>query len=241
LGSFFAGIKAGTLSGIVYVGLIAAFSVVVLYALKQDALRTISQLNQTYCPMTPTVNGSAEDCFSSIVAVYVPFDAFVGFFVALLYAGIFGMYYEAFPGNGPTAKGLIIAAVVGFSLVFFGFGGYVFDTEAAALTIAAIIPLTLLFGYLLGRFYKKYTRTVAFSTQDSALLKILVDGRDVTGKTRTFATTSNHKLRANVADDASFKDWAPSGGVSLEDQRSFETVMEVNGDGALNAKVGKKY
>ena len=241
MGSFFAGIKAGTLGGIVYVGAIAVFSIVVLYALKQDALKEIAQLNPTLCPMTPTVNGSAEDCFSSLVAVDVPFNAFLGFFIALLYAGIFGMYYDSFPGRSPTFKGLVVGAIVGFSLIFFGFGGYVFNTVSAVATLAAIVPLTVLYGYLLGRLYKKYTRKVAFTSQDVALLKIFVDRRDVTGKTRTFATTSSHKLRAEVSDDASFKEWAPSGGVSLEDQRSFDTVMEVNGDGALNGKVGKKY
>ncbi len=241
MGSFFAGIKAGTLSGVLYVGAIAAFNVILLYALKQDVLNVINQLNPAQCPLTPNVNGSVEDCFSSLVAVDVPFNAFVGFFIALLYAGIFGMYYDTFPGRGPTSKGLIIGAVVGFSLVFFGFGGYVFDSASAAATVGVLIPLTILFGYLLGRLYKKYTRTVGFSSQDDSLLRILVDGRDVTGKARTFATTSNHRLRAEVADDASFREWAPSGGVSLEDQRSFETVMEVNGDGALNGKVGKKY
>jgi hypothetical protein len=241
LGSFFAGIKAGTLGGIVYVGAIAVVSIVILFALKQDALRAIAQLNPTLCPTIPTVNGSAEDCFSSLVAVDVPFNAFLGFFIALLYAGIFGMYYDSLPGRNPTAKALVVAIIVGFSLVFFGFGGYVFNTASATVTIAALVPLTALYGYLLGRLYKKYTRTVEFSSQDISLLKILVDGRDVTGKKRTFATTSNHKLRADVSDDASFKEWAPSGGVSLEDQRSFDTVMEVNGDGTLNAKVGKKY
>ncbi len=241
MGSFFAGVKAGTLSGIIYVGAIAVFNVALLYALRSDVLTVINQLNPVACPMTPNVNGSVDDCFSSLVAVDVPFNAFVGFFIALIYSGIFGMYYETFPGSGPTAKGVILGAIVGFSLVFFGFGGYVFNTASAAATVTAIIPLTLLFGYLLGRLYKKYTRTVEFTSQDDTLLRILVDGRDITGKKRTFATTSNHKLRAEVADDASFKEWTPTGGVSLEDQRSFETVMEVNADGAVSAKVGKKY
>lgn len=241
MGSFFAGIKAGTLAGILYVGVIAVASVVILYAFKSDALNAISQLNPQLCPLTPNVNGSAEDCFSSLVAVDVPFNAFVGFFIALLYAGIFGMYYDSFPGKTPPAKGIIIAAVVGFSFLFFGFGGYVFNGSSAVATVVVIVPMTVIFGYLLGRLYRKYTRVVEFSSQDVSLLKVLVDGRDVTGKARTFATTSNHKVRAEVAEDASFREWAPSGGVSLEDQRSFETIMEVNGDGSLNAKVGKKY
>ena len=69
----------------------------------------------------------------------------------------------------------------------------------------------------------------------------MVDGRDCTGKARTFATTSSHKVRAEAAEDASFKEWEAAGGITLEDVRSFETVMEVNGDGKLTGKVGTKY
>jgi hypothetical protein len=100
---------------------------------------------------------------------------------------------------------------------------------------------TPLFGYLLGRLYKKYTREVEFSSQDPELLRVVVDGRESTGKVKTFATTSNHKLRAEVAEDASFKEWQATGGVSLEDTRSFETTMEVNDNGKLVGNVGTKY
>ena len=241
MGSFFAGIKAGTLSGVLYVGGLAAFNVVVLYALKPDVITIINQYNPASCPMVPNVNGSVEDCFSSLVAVDVPFRAFVAFFITLLYSGLLGMYYESFPGKNQAAKGIILGGVVGVNLVFFGYGGYVFDAESATITGAFLIVWTAVFGYFVGRLYKKYTRVVEFTSQDQSLLRILVDGRDRTGKSRTFATTSNHRIQAELAEDASFKEWAPSGGVSLEDPRSYETVMEVTGDGAIAGKVSKKY
>jgi hypothetical protein len=241
LGSFFAGIKAGTLSGIVYVGGLAVFNVVLLYALQPGALNAISQAYPQQCPMNPTVNGSAADCFSSLVAVDVPFLAFIAFFVALLYAGAFGIYFDSLPTRSNTIKGLIMAFIVGVSLLFFGFAGYVFDTDSALATAIMMLLWTPVYGYLFGKLYKRYTRVVAFESQDPTLLKVLVDGRDYTGKARTFAATSNHKLRAEVAEDASFKEWEPSGGITLEDARSFETVFEVNGDGALKGAVGRKY
>jgi hypothetical protein len=241
LGSFFAGIKAGTLSGILYVGVIALFNVLLLYALQPSVMSTISRAYPTSCPMVPNVNGSAADCFSSLVAVDVPFIAFVAFFITLLYAGAFGLYYDSVPTRSDTLKGLILAAIVGGSLLFFGFSGYIFDSESAVATGLLMLAWTPIFGYLFGRLYKKYTRLVEFSSQDKELLRVMVDGRDLTGKKRTFASTSSHKIRAEVSDDASFKEWIPSGGITLEDSRSFETVMEVNGSGTLTGKVGPKY
>jgi len=241
LGSFFAGIKAGTLSGVLYVGGMAVFNVVLLYALQSSALNAISQAYPQSCPLTPNVNGSAADCFQSVVAVDVPFIAFVAFFITLIYAGVFGLYYDSLPTRGSTIKGLIFAAVIGLSLVFFGFSGYVFDSESGVATTLMMLLWTPLFGYLLGRFYKKYTREVEFSSQDPGLLKVVVDGRDSTGRVKTFATTSNHKLRADVAEDASFREWQATGGISLEDVRSFETTFEVNDNGKLVGMVGTKY
>jgi hypothetical protein len=186
------------------------------------------------------VNGSAQDCFSSLVSYDVPFLAFVAFFITLLYAGVFGIYFDALPGKS-TIKGLILAAVVAINLVFFGYSGYIFNFESAAASTVFLVLWTSVFGYLLARFYRKYTRPIRFESQDSGLLRILVDGRDQTGKERTFALTSNHRLRAEVSDDASFKEWATLGGITLEDSRSFETTMEVNGEGTVKGTVASKY
>ena len=241
MGSFFAGIKAGTLGGILYVGGIAVFNVFLLYALKASFLVAINQIAPVQCPLHQTVNGSAEDCFDSQLAVYVPFSAFVGYFVALVWAGIFGLYYDMIPSRRFAIKGLVFATIIGFNLFLFNLSGYVFDATSDAATGIMMILWTPVFGYVLGRLYKRYTRTVEISSQDPNLLRVVIDGKDTTGKAKTFATTSNHRLRAEVAEDASFKEWEASGGISLEDSRSFETTMEVNDNGKLVGKVGPKY
>ena len=242
MGSFFAGVKAGTLGGIVYVGGMAAFNVILLYALQKDVLASIVQAYPAACPATPTANGtSVIDCFNSVVAVDVPYRAFVAFFITLLYSGLFGTYHDYLPRLGTVTKGMAIAALVGASLVYFGFSGYIFDPQSAAATGVFLLLWTALFGYLLGRLYRRYTRVVAFESQSPSMLKIVVDGRDVTGKSRTFAATSSHRLRAEVSDDASFTEWEGSGGLALEDPRSFETVLEINDDGKLMGKVTSKY
>ncbi|HLQ07207.1 MAG TPA: hypothetical protein VK126_05575 [Nitrososphaerales archaeon] len=242
MGSFFAGIKAGTLSGILYLGGMALFNAILLYTLKPDVLTVIRQSYSSTCAPVASVNATTvEDCFASVVAVDVPYLAFVGFFIALLYAGIFGRYFDSFPLKSTTLKGEAIAAVVGVNLVIFGFAGFFFNSEAVIATSTFLVPWTIVFGYFLGRLYKKYTRVVEFQSQDPDSLKVVVDGRDYTGKLRTFALTSSHSVRADVSDDASFKEWEPTGGIKIEDPRSFESLMEINGDGVLTGRVGKKY
>jgi len=241
LGSFFAGIKAGTLSGIVYVGGMAVFNVILLYSLKPEVFNVISTSYGSICGATAAnATANIESCFDSVVAVDVPYLAFVAFFVSLIYAGLFGRFHDALPGSNTTLKAEAIAALAGVNLVVFGFSGFYFNTEAATATGAFLVAWTIVFGYYLGRLYRKYTRVVEITSQNPALLKVLVDNSDLTGKSRTFAATSNHKLKALLSDNASFKGWATKGGVTLEDPKSFETVMEINGNGSINGKVSKK-
>lgn len=241
MGSFFAGIKAGTMGGILYVGGMAAFNVVLLYALQSDVLASISRSNPALCPIPGNATASAQDCFVSLVTIDVPFVAFVAFFITLLYSGLFGIYHDYLPKVGTAAKATVVAAIVAVNLLFFGFAGYIFDSRSEVATVAFLVLWTGVFGYSLGRLYRRYTRRVGFESEDPSMLRVLVDGRDVTGKTWTFATTSSHRLRAELSDDASFKEWEGGGGVSLEDPRSFETVMEVNEDGTLKGRVSGKY
>ncbi len=233
MGSFFAGIKAGTLGGVLYLGGLAVFNVVLLYALKTEVLAAIRASYPQVC--TPV-----EDCFASLIAVDVPYVAFVGFFIALIYAGIFGRFYENLPGT-PILRGETISAIVAVNLSFFGFSGFYFNFESSLATAIFLIAWSGVFGYVLARLYKRYTRTVAVQSVDPESLRVIIDGRDFTGKSRTFAYTSSHRLRAEVANDSSFREWQVEGALTLEDPRSFETVMEVNGEGTVRGIVSKKY
>lgn len=243
MGSFFAGVKAGTLGGFLYVGGTAVFNVILLYALKADVLNFIQQQYSTVCAPGTVINAtnSVEDCFASVVAVDVPYIAFVAFFVVLTYAGLFGILYDSVPIKSSLVKGEAFALVAGLNLFLFGFSGFFFDQTSFIASGVFLVAWTLVFGYILGRLYRRYTRPVSIDSHDPSLLKVMVDGRDLTGKTRTFALTSSHKLRAELTDDASFREWEVTGGVSVEDSRSFETVVEVNGEGTLKGIVTRKY
>ena len=194
MGSFFAGIKAGTLSGILYVAGLAAFNVILLYALRGDVLNAINQSNPVSCPLVPNVNGSVQDCFDLVVSVSVPFVSFVSIFVVLFISGLLGMYYDSFPSRSATVKGLFFGAIVAFCMVFvvplfFGLGLiYAFDLRSDVATAAFLLCWTPVFGYLLGRFYKKSTRAVEFNRQEQDLLKLVVHGRHSTRRLRTIAS-----------------------------------------------------
>ena len=246
MGSLIGGVKAGTLSGMAYMGGVALFNVAVLYAFQGDVLRALSQAPYSqFCASAglsnSTFTGTPQDCFDSVVTVLVPIAAFLGFFVALAFASVLGAYYESLPAKGAIVKGELVAAGTGIVLLFVGGSGEYFTDVTGYLVSGFFIAWTALFGYLLARLYLRYTRRVEFGSQEPKLLKVMVDGRDLTGKWRTFATTSSHKIRAEVTSDASFKEWETAGGVSVEDSRSFETVMEVNGDGSLRGRVAAKY
>ena len=245
MGSFFGGIKAGTLSGVLYFGGLAVFNVAILYAFKADTMNTLTNSFAQYCnssaPTNSTVSGSVDDCFTAVVTILIPIGAFLGFFLSLLYAGVFGLFYEQFPGPSGPYKGELMALVVGLNLVAFGLSGYYFSYLASISINVFFVAWTAVYGVLLGSRYRKYTSLITFTSQDDKLLRVIVDGRDLTGKARTFATTSTHQVRAEVADDASFKEWETTGGIKVEDPRSFDTVMEVSGSGQIKAQVGRKY
>ncbi len=245
MGSLLGGVKAGTLGGIVYLGGLALFNVGVLYAFQGDVVRALSQApyNQ-FCIATgvsnSTFTGTPQDCFDSVVTILIPIAAFLGFFIALAFASLLGTYFERLPSRA-VVKGEVMAAGTGLVLFLVGASGEYFTDSTGYLVNGFFIAWTAFFGYLSARLYLRYTRRVDFDSQDPKLLRVLVDGRDLTGKWRTFATTSSHKIRAEVTSDASFKEWEGTGGVSIEDNRSFETVMEVKDAGTLKANVTDKY
>ncbi|QQG48826.1 MAG: hypothetical protein HY247_00440 [archaeon] len=243
MGSFFAGIKSGTVAGIVYVAGLAAFNVATLVAYKPDVLAQISKSFPQTCVAGAGANAtSLDDCYTSVLSLYVPYAAFLGFFVVLAFAGIFGAAYDGLPGRRSSIKSAVVAVLVGAALLVPFNLALVYQGPPVDLEFAFFYPAwTILFGLLMGRFYSRYTRRIEFTSEDPEAIKVLVDGKDFTGKTRTMANNSVHTLRADVADDGSFREWGTSGGVKLEDPRSFDTVLEIEGHGRVAAMGGRKH
>jgi Family of unknown function (DUF6789) len=237
LGSTLAGVKAGVIAGIVFVAAVALVNVVLLYVFKSDAMSLIGNAYPTQCPLAPTNSTvSAEACFTSVIQVDIPIYAFQSFLISLFIAGIFGRLYETLPGSSANTKGITVASIMAVTYILLGLPGVSFEYSDTVILNVAFIVLTMLYGLGLGRLYKRYTRAVEFATDDPDV-RVLVDRKDLTGKSRTFAKKSTHEL--SVKGESGFREWVVSGGVTVEDPHSYETTMEVEGDGLLKASTKK--
>jgi hypothetical protein len=235
-------VKAGVIAGLAYIGALAAFNLSVLYVAKQDVLSYIStNFSQLCSPAGSPGRSTVQDCFDSLAPVYIPYIAFSGFFVTLAFSAAFGRMYDRIPGKGQSFKGLLIAPLVAATLVLLQLVGFTFELAATEALIVVVLGSTVAYGLLLGSFYRRYTRLIRFESEDLSSLRILVDSSDLTGRTATLAAKSTHNVEAKVEGDSSFKGWTVSGGVTVEDAKSFETSMEINGDGLLKGLVSKKH
>jgi len=237
-----AGLKAGVIAGIAYIGTLIVANLAVLYLSKPEILQYITNNFAQVCSPVSSVNATTiEDCFDSLAPVYLPFIAFLGFFVTLVYSAVFGRLYDRLPLRSPSFKGLLLAPLAAISLVYLQLIGFTYELFATEALVLVLLISTVAYGVILGRFYRRYTRVVQFVSEDDSALRIVVGRSDLTGKTTTMAANSSHNIEAKVAEDSSFKGWSVSGGVTVEDARSFETTMEVSGDGLLKGQVAKKY
>jgi hypothetical protein len=234
--------KAGVIAGIAYIGILVVANLAILFISKQDILTYITNNFAQVCSPVNSVNAtSIQDCFDSLAPVYLPFIAFFGFFITLTYSAVFGRMYDRLPGREPAFKGLLVAPFAAISLVYLQLVGFTFELSATEALVAVLLGSTIAYGVILGRFYKRYTRVIQFVSEDDSALRIFVGRSDLTGKTTTMAANSTHNIEAKVTEDSSFKGWSVSGGVAVEDAKSFETTMEVSGDGLLKGQVAKKY
>ncbi len=241
MGSAFAGVKAGILAGMVNAGSIGLFNVLLLYGLKGDVLQFLSANLPSACGgVAGGFRPTPEECFSSVVLVYIPYFTFLGFVISLVFAAAYGILYERLPGQSPRVKAASIGLLLLIALLYLGLAGLSFEYTARILISIFDVAATAVYAVILGGLYRRYTRSVEFVSQDENSLKIIVDGRNLTGKTRTFHLRSSHEVKGETSEGSSFKEWAISGGVSIEDPRSFRTTMEVNGDGMLKAFSAKK-
>jgi hypothetical protein len=176
----------------------------------------------------------AEECFSTVTTVLVPFVTFLTFVVTLVFGFIFGRLFERFPGRGYMIKALIVSYVMILVIFYFGLGISADTNQRLYLTGFDLVAAGG-YAYLLAFFYKRYTRVVEFSSAGSDPVKIMLGRRNVNGKSVTFSTRSSHKIVADASGSKVFKEWAFSGGVTVEDPKSYETIMKVDGNGILKA------
>lgn len=237
MGSAFAAVKAGIIGGIFYAGITGSFNLFVVFIFKKSALSVLATFHECSGVTVGGPVSTPNECFSSLISVLVPYSVFVIFLVSLVFSSSFGIFFDSLPGRSYTTRASIVAFIMILLLLYTGFEGISFDSQERVMIATFDFIMAYLYATILGSLYKRYTRVVEFSSQDPELLRIIQGRRDVTGKTRTVAANSSVKIRAAPLGNAAFKEWSCSGGVSLEDSKSFETVMRVAGDGMLKASL----
>ncbi len=237
MGSAFAAVKAGILGGIFYAGITGLFNLFVVFSFKNSALSVLSKFQECSGITVSGPVSTPNECFSALIAVLVPYSVFIIFLVSLVFSSAFGIFFESLPGRSYATRASIVAFIMIILLLYTGFEGISFDTQQRVMIATFDFIMAYLYATILGSLYKRYTRMVEFSSQDPGLLRIILGRKDVTGKTRTVAANSSVKVRASPLGNAAFKEWSYSGGVTLEDSKSFETVMRVAGDGMLKASL----
>jgi hypothetical protein len=236
LGSSFAGVKAGIIGGSFFAGSIGIFNYVLLVALKSSVLTVLTQTG--VCSGSSQTNSTLTvgDCYVALTSVLLPLVVFLIFIVVLVFAFLFGLFFENLPGKGYRTKASIISCLVILTMLFFRLEGVYTDTTQGVIMIVFDVAAAAGLTHILGTFYKRYTRTVEFSTPESDPVEITIGRRLVNGKTLTFPTRSSHRIVARTPENRVFKEWIISGGVSVEDAGSHETVMHIEGDGLLKAQ-----
>jgi hypothetical protein len=227
LGSALGGVKAGIIAGILFAGSIGLFDIATLYVWQGDVQTAIAQNGCGTGAVT------FSDCILSVVTVLVPLYMFGILLVSLFFAFLFGRFFEGLPGKTYRNRGVLVGLVLLIAILGLGLGGWTFNLPVRIVGAVFNVSMAVVYGMVLGRLYRRYTREVEFMSRDGSPLRVIVDGKNVTGKTRTLSLRSTHKLRGEAEEGASFKEWSSSGGVLVEEPKSFETSFEVQGDGVL--------
>src|SRR5438445_11353184 len=217
------------------------FNVRLLYALTGDVLKLLSANHPSACGgVAGGVRPTPEECFSSVVLVYIPYFIFLGFVISLVFAAAYGILYEHLPGQSPRVKAASMGLLLLIALLYLGLAGLSFEYTARILISLFDLAATVVYAVILGGLYRRYTRSVEFISQDENSLKIIVDGRDLTGKTRTFHLRSSHEVKGETSEGGSFQEWAISGWAWSEDPRRFRTTVGVKGDGMVESVSANK-
>lgn len=225
----FAGAKAGLAGAAFFTAAVGLFNFAFLEALKSTSLADLSKVaGCTTAPHTP------EGCFTNIIMNYIPYVVLLpSATLGVLFGVLYGMYFEYIPGKGYGVRAIGMSLIFLIALIVVGAAGNYTATDDTELsTIRAFDTVAMIcYAYILSKLYRRFTREVEFESPNSERLKIIVDGRNYTDKRRTLSLRS-HKLKA-TADKGTFHQWLVSGGVKVEDPKSPETTMIVEGDGLL--------
>ena len=228
-GSSLAGAKAGILGGIFFAAAAGLFNAAVLEAFSSSVLANFA----TNSNCIPPAGVSPADCFSTLLQADIPSLVVfpIGVF-GILFGALYGLYYEWLPGHGYRIRAVGIGMAMLIAMLLLRVAGLTTDPNQKAIMDAFDTLSMLIYALIISHFFRKYTREVEFDSPDPERLKITVDGKNFTGKTKALSLHSTHTVRA-PSESGAFHLWLVSGGVTVLDAKSFETTIRVDGDGLL--------
>jgi hypothetical protein len=227
LGTLIGGAKAGVVASVWFAGSVSALNALILLIFKSNTISLLGTYSQ--CA------GRAESCFSTLLYPGIPeYDFLRTLILGVFFALSIGIYFDYIPGRTYATRALLPSFIMLLLMLFLGMYGIVADAQQELLMLILELVAATIYALLFARLYRRFTREVEFQSQKAALTKIVVDRRDVTGKTRTFSTNSTHSVEA-VSEGKPFKEWLVSGGVRVKDPREAKTKITITGDGLLKA------
>ena len=145
------GLKAGLIAGIVWGIIVGALLATLLTVFKSDVLNGISTV--------PGINMTTDQLYTITLEFGVGSSVVLGIIGGLILGAIFAAVYTAYmKSSSIRTRGLVFGIILWFiDLAFNGGGGSSSGTEYFVISIAGYLVASLVYGYLLGYFFERFT------------------------------------------------------------------------------------
>jgi hypothetical protein len=153
LGNTGNGVKAGVLAGLIYGVVLGILSYFTVISDKSVIISEISGSLPASSPFTP------EQLYGIVVLLTPALAAIGGVIGGIIIGAVYGRFFERVPGANSIAKGVVVGIILwlllsvlgGYTNLQYGMAVYLGDVGVGLVS-------ALLFGFLLGYFYGRFTR-----------------------------------------------------------------------------------
>jgi uncharacterized protein DUF6789 len=153
LGSAVNGVKAGVVAGVVYGIVLGILSYFTVTSDKSIIIASLTKNLPANSPFTP------EQLYGIVVLITPAVAAIGGIIGGVIIGAIYGRVFERIPGGSSTVRGILVGIVLWLLLsVLGGIGNLQYGAETYLAQIGVGLVSALLFGFLLGYLYGRFSR-----------------------------------------------------------------------------------
>lgn len=154
MGSTGNGVKAGVIAGLIYGILLGVLSYFTVASDKTNVIATISNSLPANSPFT------AEQLYGIVLLITPAITAVGGVIGGIIVGALYGKLFERIPGGTSMVRGIFVGLILWVILSVLGGLGNLRYGLLVYLGDAAIgVGGALLFGFLLGYLYARFTRS----------------------------------------------------------------------------------